>query len=95
LRLCVENLPMAFRTKLKVRFGNIDHVGIVYYPRFLHSFHVALEEFLDIELGSDDPTSMNTRRIVLATVYLETDFSQLLLSGDRIEVGGSGEMSCS
>jgi hypothetical protein len=27
---------MAFRSLLKVRFGDIDHAGIVYYPRFLH-----------------------------------------------------------
>jgi 4-hydroxybenzoyl-CoA thioesterase len=35
---------MAFRSQLKIRFGDIDHAGIVYYPRFLHYFHVALED---------------------------------------------------
>jgi acyl-CoA thioesterase FadM len=36
---------MAFRSQLIIRFGDIDRAGIVYYPRFLHYFHVALEEF--------------------------------------------------
>jgi len=36
---------MAFRSQLKIRFGDIDRAGIVYYPRFMHYFHVALEEF--------------------------------------------------
>jgi 4-hydroxybenzoyl-CoA thioesterase len=42
---------MAFRSQLKIRFGDIDRAGIVYYPRFLQYFHVALEEFFADELG--------------------------------------------
>ena len=42
---------MAFRSKLKIRFGDIDRAGIVYYPRFMHYFHVAKEEFFAAELG--------------------------------------------
>ena len=42
---------MAFRSQLKIRFGDIDRAGIVYYPRFMHYFHVALEEFFASELG--------------------------------------------
>ena len=41
---------MAFRSQLKIRFGDIDRAGIVYYPRFMHYFHVALEEFFASEL---------------------------------------------
>ncbi len=47
---------MAFRSLLKVRFGDIDHAGIVYYPRFLHYFHVALEEFFGSRVGVDYST---------------------------------------
>jgi len=36
---------MTFRSQLKIRFGDIDRAGIVYFPRFMHYFHVALEEF--------------------------------------------------
>ncbi|MDJ0985893.1 MAG: thioesterase family protein [Desulfobacterales bacterium] len=77
---------MAFRSKLKIRFGDIDHAGIVYYPRFLHYFHVALEEFFGQELGIDYPILVNEHRIGLPTVHLETDFSRPLRYGDQIEV---------
>ena len=50
---------MAFRSRLKIRFGDIDHAGIVYYPRFLHYFHVALEEFFGQQLGIDYPVLVN------------------------------------
>jgi 4-hydroxybenzoyl-CoA thioesterase len=77
---------MAFRSRLKVRFGDIDHAGIVYYPRFLHYFHVALEEFFPSELGVEYPVLVNTHRIGLPTVHLETDFHRPLRYGDEIEV---------
>ena len=71
---------------LKICFGDIDHAGIVYYPRFLHYFHVALEEFFGQELGIDYPIIINEHRIGLPTVHLETDFSRPLRYGDQIEV---------
>ena len=77
---------MASRSLLKIRFGDIDHAGIVYYPRFLHYFHVALEEFFGQELGVDYPILVNEHRIGLPTVHLETDFNQPLRYGDQIEV---------
>ena len=77
---------MAFRSLLKIRFGDIDHAGIVYYPRFLHYFHVALEEFFGQELGVDYPILVNEHRIGLPTVHLETDFRRPLRYGDQIEV---------
>jgi len=77
---------MHFRSKQKIRFGDIDRAGIVYYPRFLHYFHVALEEFFEESLGVEYPTVINHHRIGLPTVHLETDFQGPLRYGDRIEV---------
>jgi 4-hydroxybenzoyl-CoA thioesterase len=77
---------MAFRSQLTIRFGDIDHAGIVYYPRFLHYFHVALEEFFEGELGVAYHRVIDTHRIGLPTVHLETDFSRPFNHGDHIEV---------
>jgi 4-hydroxybenzoyl-CoA thioesterase len=77
---------MHFRSKQKIRFGDIDRAGIDYYPRFLHYFHVALEEFFEESLGVEYPTVINHHRIGLPTVHLETDFQGPLRYGDRIEV---------
>jgi 4-hydroxybenzoyl-CoA thioesterase len=77
---------MAFRSLLKVRFGDIDHAGIVYYPRFLHYFHVSLEEFFGSRMGVDYATVINEHRVGLPTVHLETDFHRPLRYGEQIEI---------
>ena len=77
---------MSFRSQLKIRFGDIDRAGIVYYPRFLHYFHVALEEFFARELGIEYHKVIETHRIGLPTVHLETDFSRPFSYGNNIEV---------
>jgi 4-hydroxybenzoyl-CoA thioesterase len=77
---------MAFRSLLKIRFGDIDRAGIVYYPRFLHYFHVALEEFFASALDIEFHEVVSKHRIGLPTVHLETDFSRPFSYGDDIEV---------
>ena len=77
---------MAFRSQLMIRFGDIDRAGIVYYPRFLHYFHVAMEEFFDRELGVEYHAVIDTHHIGPPTVHLETDFSRPFSYGDNIEV---------
>ena len=75
---------MAFCAHLKVRFGDIDNAGIIYYPRFVHYFHVALEEFFIAELGIDYSTIITKHRIAFPTVHLEADFRRPLRFGDHI-----------
>jgi 4-hydroxybenzoyl-CoA thioesterase len=77
---------MAFIARLQVRFGDIDHAGIVYYPRFLHYFHVALEELFSEELGLPYHQVIDRRRLGLPTVHLEIDFRRPLRFGDAIDV---------
>ena len=77
---------MTFRSQLKIRFGDIDRAGIVYYPRFMHYFHVAMEEFFINELNIQYHEIIDKHRIGLPTVHLETDFSKPFSYGDDIEV---------
>ncbi len=77
---------MAFRSNLKIRFGDIDRAGIVYYPRFMHYFHIALEEFFPGELDIEYHDFIDNHRIGLPTVHLESDFSKPFSYGDEIEV---------
>jgi len=81
-----EGKIMAFRSKLKIRFGDIDRAGIVYYPWFMHYFHVALEEFFAEVLDVEYHTVIDDHRIGLPTVHLETDFTRPFSYGDNIEV---------
>ena len=77
---------MAFRTSIKVCFSDIDNAGIVYYPRFLHYFHLAMEEFFASELGIDYADVLHKKNVSFPTVHVECDFRQRLRYGDRIDM---------
>ncbi len=77
---------MPFQAHLKVCFSDIDNAGIVYYPRFVHYFHVALEDFFTMELGVDYSTLLRKHRIGFPTVHLEADFRRKLRYGDHLLV---------
>jgi 4-hydroxybenzoyl-CoA thioesterase len=76
---------MAFRTEIQVRFGDEDHAGIVYFPRFLHFFHCAFEDFFAAhghpykQVLDDDGTGW-------PAVHVETSFHSPLRFGDVFEV---------
>ena len=77
---------MAFRKTIKVCFGDIDNAGIVYYPRFMHYFHLAMEEFFRSEMGIDFADVLHKRNLSLPTVHLQADFRRRLRYGDQIEI---------
>lgn len=60
----------AFNHEFIVRFADIDHAGIVYYPRFYHYFHVGFEELLRDRLGPKGYLDLlDVRRIGLPSVH--------------------------
>jgi 4-hydroxybenzoyl-CoA thioesterase len=77
---------MPFRKLIKVCFGDIDNAGIVYYPRFMHYFHLAMEEFFSSELAIDYADVLHKRNLSLPTVHLESDFRRRMRYGDQINV---------
>lgn len=76
---------MPFRTRIAVRFGDVDHAGIVYYPRFFIYFHEAFEDFFD-ENGVKYPRLLDERRIGFPTVHIETDYQLPLRYGDALDI---------
>lgn len=77
---------MTFRKTIKVCFSDIDNAGIVYYPRFLHYFHLAIEEFFGCELGVDYAEALHERNVSFPTVHVEADFRQRMKYGDHIDM---------
>lgn len=75
-----------YRAELIVRFGHIDKAGIVYYPRLVNYFHVAMEEFFGAVLGTDYPSFLSEHRLGLPAAHLEVDFLRPLRYGDHIQV---------
>lgn len=76
---------MPFRTTIQVRFGDVDHAGIVYYPRFYIYFHEAFEDLFNL---SDLPyfELLDKQRIGFPTVHVETDFKKPLRYGDSLDI---------
>ncbi len=77
---------MAFRATIKVCFSDIDNAGIVYYPRFIHYFHLAMEEFFRNVMEIDFSAVLHERNVACPTVHLQCDFRRRLKYGDTIEM---------
>src|SRR5262245_11741570 len=77
---------MAYTTAIKVRFGDIDHAGIAYYPNLYHYFHIAFEEFFEEYLGALYPKVLDDEKLGFPTVRVETDFLQPIRYGDTLDI---------
>ncbi len=74
---------MSFSFATPVRFADVDHAGIVYYPRFFHLFHVAFEELWRARIGPAAYAELIDRdRIGFPAVRAECDFKAPLRFGD-------------
>ena len=70
-----------------VRFADIDHAGIVYYPRFFNFFHIAFEELWRARIGPKAYSDIIDRdRIGFPAVRAECDFKAPLRFGDTAEI---------
>jgi 4-hydroxybenzoyl-CoA thioesterase len=79
--------PGPFRVTVPVRFADVDHAGIVYFPRLLHYFHIALEELFRARVAPGAFADLlDRRRIGLPTVHIEADFRRPLRFGQEVTV---------
>ncbi|MSP60701.1 MAG: acyl-CoA thioesterase [Myxococcales bacterium] len=76
---------MAYRTRCEVRFGDVDHAGIVFYPQFFIYFHEAFEQFFN-DAGFAYHLLIGERNVGFPTVHIETDYKQTLRYGDSLDI---------
>jgi len=77
--------PFTFTTP--VRFSDVDHAGIVYYPRFFHLFHLAFEELWRVRLGARAYVDLlDQDRVGFPAVRAECDFVAPLRFGESAEI---------
>ena len=70
-----------------MRFADVDYAGIVYYPRYFHYFHLALEEFLREHLGRGGYRGLlDDDRIGFPAVSVNCDYKAPLRFGDLAEI---------
>ena len=76
---------MAFRTSVEVRFGDVDHAGIVFYPKFFIFFHEAFEQFFN---DNEIPYHrlIDQRHVGFPTVHIDCDYKKPLRYGDALDL---------
>jgi 4-hydroxybenzoyl-CoA thioesterase len=80
-----EKLPSPttpYRQQIRVRFGDCDAAGIVFYPRYLEIFNSLVEDWYRDELNFSFTEIVTKRGWGLPTVHLEVDFVAPSLFGD-------------
>jgi 4-hydroxybenzoyl-CoA thioesterase len=78
---------VSFQYSLPVRFADVDHAGIVYYPRFFHYFHVAFEELWRARMGAHAYRDLlDKERVGFPAVRADCDFHAPLRFGDTAEI---------
>ncbi|MBV9957375.1 MAG: acyl-CoA thioesterase [Acidobacteria bacterium] len=80
---------MHFSFRIRVRFGDADPAGLVYYPTIFHYFHIAMEELFPARCGITYARLMADERLGFPTVRTETEFLIPLVYGDEVEVSMS------
>lgn len=77
---------MTYAAEFTVRFGEVDHARVVYYPRFFHYFHQAFESWFGEELGVPYSELVTEHNIGFPAVRVETEFERPLRFGDRVRI---------
>jgi 4-hydroxybenzoyl-CoA thioesterase len=77
---------MPFSTRTRVRFGDCDPAGLVYYPVLFHYCHAAMEEFFAARCGVSYARLMSGRRIGFPTVNVRAEFFAPFVYGDEASV---------
>jgi len=77
---------MPFSTRTRVRFGDCDPAGLVYYPVLFHYCHAAMEEFFAARCGVSYARLISERRIGFPTVNVRAEFFAPFVYGDEASV---------
>ncbi|MFO0974390.1 MAG: thioesterase family protein [Phycisphaerae bacterium] len=86
-----------FRYRFRVTLDDVDYVRVLYFPRQIHFFMLALEEFFRTGVGIPWTEMLDTDRLVMPTVNIDVHYARPLHFGDEadilVQVGRLGEKS--
>jgi YbgC/YbaW family acyl-CoA thioester hydrolase len=74
---------MKFQTQVRYRFGDIDDAGIAYYPKLLHYFHCAFEDWWSDGLGHSYAELMHHDKLGFPAVKIDAEFFAPISYGDE------------
>ena len=75
-----------FARTYPVRFGDIDHAGVMYYPRFFDRMHQAFEDFWPECAGAEYAELLDGQNIGFPTVDVHCAFRRPFRFGERMRV---------
>jgi 4-hydroxybenzoyl-CoA thioesterase len=78
--------PSDFRRTYKIRFGDTDPAGVMYFPRFLDIFHEVFEDWFDDDLRMPYRWVLEDTRIGFPAVHTECDYRKPFKFGQTMEV---------
>ena len=81
-------MSVPFSVKVPVRFGDVDHAGLVYYPRYFQYFHNAFEDLIAAG-GVGYRRLLDERRLGCPTVNASCDYLRPLRWEDVVEIAVS------
>jgi 4-hydroxybenzoyl-CoA thioesterase len=70
----------------RVRWGDCDPAGIIYFPRYFDFFHQAMEAWFEEALSMPYSSVIIGRKIGFPSVHTEADFRAPSAFGDRVDV---------
>jgi 4-hydroxybenzoyl-CoA thioesterase len=75
-----------YATQAKVRFGDVDAAGIVFYPRYFEILNTAVEDWFEDELGMSFADLHLGAGIGVPAVKVACEFAAPSLLGETLEV---------
>jgi 4-hydroxybenzoyl-CoA thioesterase len=80
---------MTWSARTRYRFGDIDDAGIAYYPKLLHYFHCAFEDWWIDALQHPYARLLHDDKLGFPVVKLEAEFFAPVRYGDepRVHLG--------
>jgi YbgC/YbaW family acyl-CoA thioester hydrolase len=74
---------MSWSARTRYRFGDIDDAGIAYYPKLLHYFHCAFEDWWSDALQHPYSRLLHHDQLGFPAVKLEAEFFAPVRYGDE------------
>ncbi len=75
-----------FHGSVKIRFGDVDNAGIVYFPRILDYCHRVFEDFFQEAAEIPYDRLINKRRVGFPSVHISADFLRRMDYGDVLDI---------
>jgi len=77
---------MAFIAHRIIRFDDVDHAQVVYFPRFLEFCHQTFEDFFNAEAKLPYVALLGDRGVGFPAVHAEADYFSPLRFGDSCRI---------